>query len=1042
MKSVPHALEKVLRRIVLELLSEDNLMSLHTYSYSKGVASPERFVRTRLYFTSESHLHSILTCLEHGGLADAATDEQWKRAMDYVSTVPELNYLSQVVIMIYEDPTVEPKTEKKFHVELHFSPGAHALCRDLPAGSGFRPGRREILLFSEINLFFSFIPSIPPSPPILPPPPSLYFFYFNTEIACPALLYLISHPLLLHIVRMCLHSHASNLCAWNQNGCCSQTSLLSSSTSLAETSFDSASEHAGVDATSGHSPPTASSRKIVFSSRNQSVGKTTVTSCRSLCIDRSLPSDLHEVGRISEPPAATTNTTTATSGATTSTINKVSSKLHCEKHRKSQRFSRQTSAIYRPKENVSGLCYANVVNQDAVMGHRSRMHELWLDNMRNLHRQQQNNLKRGSERSMSTGPMVEHAVSEGNTTWLEKTLTTLCKPPQRALDLNGGNASQPPSRPTSAHLSQKHGRFTVTSSQESSSSKPQPLGNPRSPSWFTDTIDLDEDGIAITGESEVSTSHSTLDLAVATPLASKRSSPSSNSPSSKVEKSRYFSATTPGSPVKWRCRTDVSPLSTITTPISRRMSFGDQPPEFCPLQKKSSGIGVESGGAKEGGEEGGDGTDETSATIAQVYTSLDSVKPDRAKELFNQGAPVAQWLMEYFDQIEKAKWNKVGSQGDEDETGEVEVEVEQQEHRGSLKPVDYKPILSAADYLKADACASVVEWIPKASSCHDNHRGLNSAALCQWSDRDECDLHFSISPTSVSFCPNLADQTMPSRTEDVQMMPKKPFENTLEGDVEVENIPILMRNSVPKAVHIEAPSDNSREGSSNALHHDVNGLDTKELNALTYPNYQMQIDFKDTSSPCCKRRHRGLISTAVIRGSRDTYSSSVPDLVQLLNCSDSDGQSQTESMPPQNPADLMVPSAPSVPEIYPLETLHNAMTLHQLESFFTRLTTTKFPSPFTSPCLSSAGAGGGGVSSVSSAEHVSKTNSEATRGRYTPAPAPMDRNATPSSPSTSNTSTSCSTHAETRRSASEPGEFVTAASTATVMKAASYPSEQ
>uniref|UniRef100_A0A5K3FKK7 Inositol hexakisphosphate and diphosphoinositol-pentakisphosphate kinase n=1 Tax=Mesocestoides corti TaxID=53468 RepID=A0A5K3FKK7_MESCO len=121
----------------------DECTRLHA-GYSKGVASPERFVRTRLYFTSESHLHSILTCLQHGGLADAATDEQWKRAMDYVSTVPELNYLSQVVIMIYEDPTVEPKTEKKFHVELHFSPGAHALCRDLPAGSGFRPGRREI----------------------------------------------------------------------------------------------------------------------------------------------------------------------------------------------------------------------------------------------------------------------------------------------------------------------------------------------------------------------------------------------------------------------------------------------------------------------------------------------------------------------------------------------------------------------------------------------------------------------------------------------------------------------------------------------------------------------------------------------------------------------------------------------------------------------------------------------------------------------------------------------------------------------------------
>lgn len=58
--------------------------------------------------------------------------------------------------------------------------------------------------------------------------------------------------------------------------------------------------------------------------------------------------------------------------------------------------------------------------------------------------------------------------------------------------------------------------------------------------------------------------------------------------------------------------------------------------------------------------------------------------------------------------------------------------------------------------------------------------------------------------------------------------------------------------------------------------------------------FQSLLLVLDGASPCCKRRQRGLISTAVIRGSRDTYSSSVPDLVQLLNCSDSDGQSQTE----------------------------------------------------------------------------------------------------------------------------------------------------
>ena len=41
--------------------------------YSNGVMSPGRHVRTRLYFTSESHIHSLLTILSEGGLVDVST---------------------------------------------------------------------------------------------------------------------------------------------------------------------------------------------------------------------------------------------------------------------------------------------------------------------------------------------------------------------------------------------------------------------------------------------------------------------------------------------------------------------------------------------------------------------------------------------------------------------------------------------------------------------------------------------------------------------------------------------------------------------------------------------------------------------------------------------------------------------------------------------------------------------------------------------------------------------------------------------------------
>ncbi|XP_059392817.1 inositol hexakisphosphate and diphosphoinositol-pentakisphosphate kinase 2 isoform X9 [Carassius carassius] len=115
------------------------------FRYSRGVMSPGRHVRTRLYFTSESHVHSLLNIFRYGGLLDELKDEQWKQAMDYLSAVTELNYMTQIVIMLYEDNNKDPSSEERFHVELHFSPGVKG-CKDeenAPMGFGFRPASSE-----------------------------------------------------------------------------------------------------------------------------------------------------------------------------------------------------------------------------------------------------------------------------------------------------------------------------------------------------------------------------------------------------------------------------------------------------------------------------------------------------------------------------------------------------------------------------------------------------------------------------------------------------------------------------------------------------------------------------------------------------------------------------------------------------------------------------------------------------------------------------------------------------------------------------------
>ncbi|XP_070619090.1 inositol hexakisphosphate and diphosphoinositol-pentakisphosphate kinase 1 isoform X1 [Erythrolamprus reginae] len=137
----------LIKKIQLDLQrthEDESVNKLHPL-YSRGVLSPGRHVRTRLYFTSESHVHSLLSIFRYGGLLDASKDAQWKRAMDYLGAISELNYMTQIVIMLYEDNNKDPSSKERFHVELHFSPGVKG-CEEegsAPAGCGFRPASAE-----------------------------------------------------------------------------------------------------------------------------------------------------------------------------------------------------------------------------------------------------------------------------------------------------------------------------------------------------------------------------------------------------------------------------------------------------------------------------------------------------------------------------------------------------------------------------------------------------------------------------------------------------------------------------------------------------------------------------------------------------------------------------------------------------------------------------------------------------------------------------------------------------------------------------------
>ncbi|CAM9365448.1 unnamed protein product, partial [Scytosiphon promiscuus] len=80
-----------------------------------------RRVRTRLYFTSESHLHTLLNVLRYPiGGHEAVVTEEAKRML---SRTKELCYLTSFVIRLFEDAEKGPEDPARFRVEILFSPG-------------------------------------------------------------------------------------------------------------------------------------------------------------------------------------------------------------------------------------------------------------------------------------------------------------------------------------------------------------------------------------------------------------------------------------------------------------------------------------------------------------------------------------------------------------------------------------------------------------------------------------------------------------------------------------------------------------------------------------------------------------------------------------------------------------------------------------------------------------------------------------------------------------------------------------------------------
>ncbi|CAK8533547.1 unnamed protein product [Lathyrus sativus] len=92
-----------------------------------NVKTPDRHVRTRLYFTSESHIHSLMNVLRYCNLDESLQGEESlvsHNGLERLCQTKELDYMSYIVLRMFENTEVAAEDPKRYRIELTFSRGA------------------------------------------------------------------------------------------------------------------------------------------------------------------------------------------------------------------------------------------------------------------------------------------------------------------------------------------------------------------------------------------------------------------------------------------------------------------------------------------------------------------------------------------------------------------------------------------------------------------------------------------------------------------------------------------------------------------------------------------------------------------------------------------------------------------------------------------------------------------------------------------------------------------------------------------------------
>uniref|UniRef100_A0A7S1UJP9 Inositol hexakisphosphate and diphosphoinositol-pentakisphosphate kinase n=1 Tax=Phaeomonas parva TaxID=124430 RepID=A0A7S1UJP9_9STRA len=149
-KTCDALLEKIKRDLEIAALDDDVDMRYNldlSHAADLPINSLGRRVRTRLYFTSESHLHTLLNVLRYGLLGDNTVEVEGGpgpllggQARNLLANTSELCYLTQISFRLFEQVANVPNPDdeggngdlghmaiptRQFRVEVQFSPGVN-----------------------------------------------------------------------------------------------------------------------------------------------------------------------------------------------------------------------------------------------------------------------------------------------------------------------------------------------------------------------------------------------------------------------------------------------------------------------------------------------------------------------------------------------------------------------------------------------------------------------------------------------------------------------------------------------------------------------------------------------------------------------------------------------------------------------------------------------------------------------------------------------------------------------------------------------------